>query len=261
MDLNLSGKNALVCGGSKGLGFAAAIELAKLGARVVLLSRNEERLRSAVNKLDSINNLRNDFLALDISDIENLERSILLLQGEMPIHILINNTGGPSGGTMMDANSDEFLIAIKKHIGASHCLAKLLVPVMKTENYGRIINVVSTSVRQPIPGLAVSNTTRGAMASWSKTLSNELAPFGITVNNVLPGTTKTERIDELIESWQNSWGLSEEGVRKRLIEQIPMGRFGETEEFAALVAFLASPAASYITGTSIPVDGGKIKSI
>lgn len=261
MNLNLQGKNALVCGGSKGLGLASAIELAKLGARIILLSRSQERLSKAVETLNDINGQRNDFLSLDLSDTDDLVGKITMLTNEMPIHILINNSGGPSGGQLLEAEGNEFLQAIQQHIIASHTLVQLLSPKMKEENFGRIINIVSTSVRQPIGGLGVSNTTRGAMASWAKTLSGELAPHGITVNNVLPGTTKTERIEELIGSWQTAWGLSEEGVRKKLIDQIPIGRFGEAEELGSAVAFLASPAAAYITGVSLPVDGGKIKSI
>ena len=256
MNLDLKGKNALVCGGSKGLGFASAIELAKLGAKVVLLSRSEDRLRKAVEQLDKINGLQNDFLSLDLSNEKDLISKINMLLNEMPIHILINNTGGPSGGLLLDAEGEEFLKAMHMHLIASHHLTKLISPVMKKENYGRIINIISTSVRQPIGGLGVSNTTRGAMASWSKTLSNELAAHGITVNNVLPGTTKTERIEELIGSWQKSWEMTEDEVRRTLIDQIPMGRFGEAEELGATVAFLASPAAAYITGVNLPVDGG-----
>ena len=261
MNLDLTGKNALVCGGSKGLGLASAIELAKLGAKIVLLSRSEKRLRNAVEILDQINGQQNDFLSLDLLDKNDLNSKISMLLNEMPIHILINNTGGPSGGLLLDAEDESFLKAINMHLLASHKLTKLISPVMKKENYGRIINIISTSVRQPIGGLGVSNTTRGAMASWAKTLSNELAPHGITVNNVLPGTTKTERIEELIGSWQASWKMTEEEVRKTLVDQIPMGRFGEAEELGSTVAFLASPAAAYITGVSLPVDGGKIKSI
>lgn len=261
MNLNLKGKNALVCGGSKGLGFASAKELAALGAKVILLSRSQERLKQAVEILDRINGIKNDYLSIDLSNTLDLTSKIGMLLNEMPIHILINNTGGPSGGALLEAQGNEFLSAMQSHIIASHTLVQLLSPKMKSEKYGRIINIVSTSVRQPIGGLGVSNTTRGAMASWAKSMSNELAPFGITVNNVLPGTTKTERIDELIGSWQIAWNQDEAGVRKTLIDQIPLGRFGEPEELGSTVAFLASPAAAYITGVSLPVDGGKIKSI
>lgn len=261
MNLNLSGKRALVCGASKGLGLATAIELANLGAELILLARSEEALQKAVIDLDEINGLSNSYLQADLLDHKDLNEKLndLLVSG--PIHILINNTGGPAPGQLLSANSTEFERAFKMHVLASDLIAKLLIPGMKDSSYGRIINIVSTSVRQPIAGLAVSNTIRGAMASWAKTLSNELAEDQITVNNILPGTTNTERIQELISGWQKQLGKPRKEVEEMLMTQIPMGRFASPEEIASVIAFIASPAASYVTGTNIPVDGGKIKSI
>ena len=262
MNLNLKNKNALVCGGSRGLGEASAIELALLGANVVLLARNEERLKSVLNNLDTSKGQQHSFIVVDFSEGEqSLKEKIDGLIANKNIHILINNTGGPKGGDLENANPDELVNAFNHHILTAHALVKWLKRGMLEDNYGRIINIVSTSVRQPIKGLAVSNITRGAMASWAKTLSMELAPTGITVNNILPGTTKTERVDEILLSRQKLYNLTPEQSVQSMMQEIPFGRFATPEEIGGVVAFLASPAASYITGTSIPVDGGKIKSI
>lgn len=261
MNLDLSGKSALVCGGSKGLGYGSAVELAKLGCQIVLLARSEEKLHANISELDKLNGLKNSYICVDLLDINDAIRKITEVTSANPIHILINNTGGPSAGTIQEATSEELSRAFNMHIIASQEISRCLIPFMTSEGYGRIINIVSTSVRQPIPRLGVSNTIRGAMASWSKTLSTELASTGITVNNVLPGTTKTSRIDELMNAMKDAQGISLDEVRDNFLKEIAMGRFAEVEEIASLVAFLASPAASYITGTSIPADGGKIKSI
>ena len=263
MNLDLKNKNALVCGASRGLGEATAIELSKLGANVLLAARNKERLKSVFyNKLDCSQNQKHDFVVIDFSESEKKLKEIIdALLVDKNIHILINNTGGPKGGDLENASSDELLKAFNNHILTAHALVKWLKPGMVEDNYGRIINIVSTSVRQPIKGLAVSNVTRGAMASWAKTLSMELAPTGITVNNILPGTTKTERVDEILLSRQKLYDLTPEEAMQSMLQEIPFGRFATPEEIGGVVAFLASPAASYITGTSIPVDGGKIKSI
>ena len=262
MNINLTGKNALVCGASRGLGAATAIELAELGATVTLLARNEENLKSVLQKLSTSENQTHDFMVADFAKGETvLKPQITQLLAQKNIHILINNTGGPSGGTMENASVTDFTTAFHNHLVISHLLVGWLKPGMLTDNYGRIINIVSTSVRQPIKGLAVSNVTRGAMASWAKTLSAELADTGITINNVLPGSTKTERLDELLVSRQKLYGMTAQESEQSLLDEIPFGRFATPEEIAGVVAFIASPAASYMTGTSIPVDGGKIKSI
>ncbi|MEO1259265.1 MAG: SDR family oxidoreductase [Bacteroidota bacterium] len=262
MDLNLKNKNALVCGGSRGLGEASAIELALLGANVFLLARNKERLKKVLNKLDTSQGQQHGFITADLSEGPTvLKEKIDKIIARKNIHILINNTGGPKGGNLQNATAEQFLEAFNNHILTAHNMVKWLKSGMVADQYGRIVNIVSTSVRQPIKGLAVSNVTRGAMASWAKTLSMELASTGITVNNVLPGTTKTERVDEILLSRQKLYGYTpEESVNSMLLE-IPFGRFATPEEIGAVVAFIASPAASYITGASIPVDGGKIKSI
>lgn len=261
MNLNLTNKNALVGGGSKGLGKATAIELAKLGTNITLISRSEERLQAAVADLPASENQTHDYIVADSSNTVDLRKKVLQLLEQKPIHILINNTGGPKGGPIMEADPVAFLQAFNNHLICNHLLTQLVTESMKKEGYGRIINITSTSIRQPIPGLGVSNTTRGAVASWAKTMSLELAPFGITINNILPGTTRTSRIKEILTAIADNQGVTYEQVEEQWRTQIPMGRFATPEEIGAVVAFIASPAASYITGTNIPVDGGRIKSI
>jgi len=257
MNINLIGKNALVCGSSKGIGKASAIELSKLGANVTLLSRSADQLMDAINELDQSKNQKHNFIVADTSKTEELQSKIKQLVGQYPIHILVNNTGGPAGGAILSATTDDFLSAYQNHLLTNHLLAGLVVPGMKKSGYGRIINIISTSVKIPLKGLGVSNTTRGAVASWAKTLSNELGPFGITVNNVLPGATATDRLSEIINNKADKSLSSKDEVIQHMVDEIPMARFGQPQEIAAAVAFLASPAASYITGVSIPVDGGR----
>ena len=261
MNLNLSGKVALVCGGSKGIGYASAVELAKLGARIILVSRTEASLQSRVKELSQINDQEHEYIAVDMSDRSALGEGVKKHLDKGPIHIVLNNTGGPPAGSIVRATPDQFLAAMQGHLLVNHSLAQLLIPGMREAGYGRIINMVSTSVRQPIDGLGVSNTTRGAVASWAKTLSTELAPDGITVNNVLPGATKTERLEQIIDARTESSGRKKDVIVETFLDEIPMYRFAEPEEIGSMVAFLASPAAAYITGVSIPVDGGRIRCI
>ncbi|MFY7828872.1 MAG: SDR family oxidoreductase [Flectobacillus sp.] len=259
MNLDLRNKNAIVCGSTQGLGKASAIELALLGANVTLVARNETSLQKAILDLDTSLGQQHHYFVADFSYPEQVKLGIEQHLATFPeIHILVNNTGGPKGGPILEATIEEFTKTYSNHLICNHILVQACVPSMKKEGFGRIVNIISTSVKQPISGLGVSNTTRGAVASWAKTLASELAPFGITVNNVLPGSTKTARLDSLIESRMNATGTSREEVEKALQVDIPAKRFGESEEFGAAVAFLCSPAASYITGVSLPVDGGKI---
>ena len=259
MDLDLTGKTAVVCGSTQGLGYASAVELALLGANVVLIARNEEKLKEAVKTLDSSKGQSHQLLVADFADVNNVISAInKFLDAGSIAHILVNNTGGPAAGTVLSATADEFLQAFNDHLLCNHVLVKALVPGMKASKFGRIINIISTSVKQPIAGLAVSNTIRGAVASWSKTLATELGPFGITVNNVLPGFTKTVRADYVIQKKVTETGKTEEEVMKVLVSEIPARRIGEPKEFAAAVAFLASPAAAYINGINLPVDGGRL---
>jgi 3-oxoacyl-[acyl-carrier protein] reductase len=262
MNLDLNRKRAIVCGSTQGLGKACAVEIALLGASVTLMARNEGALQKTKAELDTRQGQNHDYLVADFSDVEQVRNRVgKFVSSNPPVHILVNNTGGPKGGPIVDSELQEFTGAFSAHLLCNHVLAQAVIPGMKAEHYGRIINIISTSVKQPIPGLGVSNTIRGAVASWAKTLAGELAPFGITVNNVLPGMTKTGRLDSLIKSKSEKSGESVEQVMEEMVAEIPAGRFAEPVEFAAAVAFLATPAAGYINGINLPVDGGRTSSL
>ncbi len=258
MDLNLSGKKALVCGGSDGIGRAAAEELARMGATITLLARNAEKLKAVAKNLNNSHNQKHESLVADFDDPITLESVVsdYLRKGNR-FDILINNTGGPPAGPAHTANIDEFVNAFRQHLICNQVLVKLLLPGMKEAGAGRIINVISTSVKVPLPNLGVSNTIRGAVGNWSKTLANELGQYNITVNNVLPGATETGRLKAIIENKAKKTGQSEESVVEAMTREVPMKRFAKPIEVANAIAFLASPAAAYINGINIPVDGGR----
>jgi len=259
MNLDLIGKNTLVCGSSKGIGKASAIELAELGANVTLVARNEDLLKATLSELDTSHYQRHNYLVLDFADYKSVEAKMQqhLKAENIVYHILVNNTGGPAGGAAIDATPEQFMQVFNNHLLCNHVITKLLVDGMRQSGYGRIINIISTSVKQPINGLGVSNTIRGAVANWAKTLANELGQYGITVNNVLPGATSTDRMSEILESKSQKSGLNIDAIAEEMKKEIPMRRFAEPNEVAAAVAFLASPAASYINGINVPVDGGR----
>jgi 3-oxoacyl-[acyl-carrier protein] reductase len=262
MDIDLRGKRAIVCGSTKGIGKAAALELASLGCGVTLVARDEQALNKVQSELSSASGQKHSHIAADFSDPEGLRKKILAFAANAPpIHILVNNTGGPKGGAVLDAELEEFRSTFAQHLLCNHILVQAVVGGMRAEGYGRIINIISTSVRQPIINLGVSNTIRAAVAGWAKTLANELGPYGITVNNVLPGSTKTTRIDQVIQERAKRLGQSPEQVRAGMIAEIPAGRFADPAELAYAIAFLASPAAAYINGVSLPVDGGRTSSL
>lgn len=261
MDLDLTGKRALVCGASEGIGRATAFELATLGASVTVLARREAALREVVDGLPRGTSQSHGFIVADMADGDDLREEAAALASESPVHILVNNTGGPPAGRAIEASIDAFLDAYRRHLLANQILAQALVPGMREAGYGRIVNVISTSVYEPIPNLGVSNTTRGAVASWAKTLSRELAADGITVNNVLPGFTETGRIAQIVGNEMQKTGASEAEVRQRMAAAVPAGRFAQPQETAAMIAFLCSPAAGYVNGQSIAVDGGRMNSI
>ena len=258
MNLTLKGKRALVCGSTQGIGKATAIELALLGAEVILTARNEEQLKKVSSELDSSTGQNHKYIAVDFSNPQLLQELVIKeIESNGNIHILVNNTGGPAAGPIASAKTEEFTNAFNQHLICNHLLVQACMEGMKKDHYGRIINVISTSVKLPLKGLGVSNTIRAAVANWSKTLSIELASFGITVNNVLPGATNTVRLSSIIENKSKRTGISQEEIKKEMLHEIPAGRFADASEIANAVAFLASPAAAYINGINVPVDGGR----
>lgn len=261
MNLNLTGKRAVVCGSTQGIGKAAAIELALLGANITLLARNEEKLKDTLHDIPDLGTLGHHYLVADFSDPDNLRSVITSYVSESRVDILVNNTGGPPAGPAAGAKIDEYLTAFNTHVICNQILLQAVLPGMKESGFGRIINVISTSVKTPLKGLGVSNTIRGAVASWAKTIAAELGPFGITVNNVLPGYTLTSRFESLRSSRSEKEKKSEEQVEKEMVSDIPAGRIADASEIGAAIAFLASPAASYINGINLPVDGGKTPSL
>lgn len=261
MHLSLEGKNAVICGSSQGIGLAIAEELALLGANCTLMARNETSLQSAVQTLDIALRQQHGYLVADFNKPDLVKKAIENHIKKQPVHILINNTGGPPAGSVLDAKEDDFRLAFDQHLVCSHILTMACLPGMKEAQYGRIINIISTSIRIPITNLAVSGTIRGAMASWAKILSNEVGQFNITVNNILPGFVKTQRLQSLIEGNAKKQNVDTSVIEGRMINEIPMRRFAEASELAAVAAFLASPAGSYVNGVSIPVDGGKTGSL
>ncbi len=271
MNTSLIGKRALVCGSTQGIGLAAAVEIASLGASVTLLARNVDRLKQVVKELprggpgQEGGEQKHRWIAADFFDPASVREAVRTeidpAAGGGPYHILINNTGGPPAGSAIDATPEQFIAAFQSHLICNQILVQALLPGMKSAKYGRIINIISTSVKQPIPGLGVSNTIRGAVASWAKTLAGELGPFAITVNNVLPGFTSTERLGAIITGRAKKQGTTEKQVADEMMGSIPLGRFAGAEEIGAAIAFLASPAAGYINGINLPVDGGRLSTL
>ena len=261
MHLSLEGKNAVICGSSQGIGLAIAEELALLGANCTLMARNEEALQAAIKTLDIALRQQHGYLVADFTKTENVKQVIQQHVQQHPVHILVNNTGGPPPGSVLTATEEAFMQAFNQHLIVNQLLAQAVIPSMKEANYGRIINIISTSIRIPITNLAVSGTVRGAVAVWAKILANEVGQYNITVNNILPGYTQTQRLESLIQNTAQKRGVAKEVIENELQQEIPMKRFGEASELGAVAAFLASPAASYVNGVSIPVDGGKTGSL
>ena len=260
MIIDLSGKRALVAGSTKGMGKATALLFSELGAEIILVARNQDLLDKVKSELSVSRGQSHDSICADFSNPDQLNIKVNDFMGEFPpIHILVNNTGGPPPGEISKGTTAEFLDGFNKHLICNQILAQSLVAGMKKEKYGRIINIISTSVKQPIRGLGVSNTIRGAVASWAKTLASEVAPFGITVNNILPGATNTERLHSLFQSMSEKRGVDLEDVKAEWIQEIPAGRVAEPEETAYAIAFLASEYAGYINGVNLPVDGGRLQ--
>ncbi|MFT4801459.1 MAG: 3-oxoacyl-[acyl-carrier protein] reductase [Flavobacteriaceae bacterium] len=260
MNLNLKNKNALICGSTAGIGKASAMELADLGVNITLIARNEDKLKQVLSELSTNQGQNHNYMVADFSDPNSLKET-LSNNISRNYHILLNNTGGPKGGPILNADLSEFTDTFSQHLLCNHILVQAIVSGMKENGYGRIINIISTSVKQPIEGLGVSNTIRGAVANWSKTLAAELGPFGITVNNVLPGATATERLDQIMVNVGKKIGKSPEEASEVMRSVVPARRFAQPEEIAYAVVFLASEAAGYINGVNLPVDGGRTKSL
>lgn len=260
MDLQLNDKYALVCGSTAGIGKATAMALASEGVHVTMVARNEDKLEQCLSELP--NQERHSYIVADFSNPEALQSKVTkFIDAHHGFHILVNNTGGPAGGPIFNAKINEFEKAFAQHLKCNHLLVQCVVPFMKEQEYGRIINIISTSVKQPLEDLGVSNTIRGAVASWSKTMANELGEYGITVNNVLPGATGTDRLKDIITNKSDKTGRSEADVADAMKSGIPLKRFARPEELAHAVTFLASSCASYINGINLPVDGGRTKSL
>ncbi len=260
MLIDLSQKTALVCGSTQGIGKAIAVEMANSGATICLLARNEESLKQVLNELPHPNGQEHFYILADFNNTKSLMAALDSIK-DRPIDILVNNTGGPAAGPANEALPEQFLIAFHQHLICNQVLVQALLPGMKSRSWGRIINIISTSVKVPLKNLGVSNTIRGAVASWSKTLANELGQFGITVNNILPGATSTERLQNIIKNNAVKKGISEDAARLEMLHEIPAGRFANAQEPAYAAVFLASDQAAYINGINIPVDGGRTGSL
>lgn len=258
----LAGRRAIACGSTQGIGRACAMQFARLGAEVTLVARDEAALRRVRDELPAGEGQQHRFLCADFNEPDALAEKVRAYLAETgPVQILLNNSGGPPSGPILEAKTADFVSAFARHVICNQLLVQAVLPGMKESGYGRIMNIISTSVKEPIPGLGVSNTTRWAVAAWAKTLAGEVAKYGITVNNILPGYTDTARLAELIGAKAQRGGISEDAVRQEMIGKIPMGRLGTPEEIAAAAGFLAAPAASYVTGINLPVDGGRTGSL
>lgn len=261
--MDLINKKAIVCGSTQGIGRSTAQKLAQMGASVILVSRNEEKLSKVLTDLPIVDKAqKHEILIADFTKPSSLKDVLAdFMGGGQIVHILVNNTGGPPGGPIKDANTQEFINAFNQHLICNHILVQAVYPGMIDANYGRIINVISTSVKQPIEGLGVSNTIRGAVANWSKTLASELGPHGITVNNVLPGATATDRLTDILHNVSKKINGTYEDAENMMKNVTPAKRFAQPEEIAGAISFLASSEASYINGINLPVDGGRTKSL
>lgn len=256
---SLEGMNAIVCGSTQGIGRAIAVEFARLGATVTLMARNADGLAKVLAELPRDRQQAHRTVETDFADWKSVQQKAAAhVAAHGPIHILVNNTGGPPAGPAFEASPEDYLKAMSQHVACNQALVQVVAPGMRDAKYGRIINVISTSVLMPIKGLGVSNTVRAAVANWARTLAAEVAPLGITVNNVLPGFTRTARLESLIKGRASRAGSTPEEVERDMIGSVPAKRFGAPEEIAAVAAFLASPAAAYVNGVNLPVDGGRL---
>jgi 3-oxoacyl-[acyl-carrier protein] reductase len=261
MIIDLKDKTALVCGSSTGIGRETAMQFAQAGARVILLARNPNKLQEVLKELDTSHRDDHTYLVADFSNYKEVSDVVSAFAKANTIHIIVNNTGGPAPGLLLDAEVDAFEQAFTQHVKCNQVILQACAPGMKEAGYGRVINVISTSVKAPIEFLGVSNVTRGAVASWAKTLATELGSFGITVNNVLPGFTATDRLDKIITGKAKRAGQTDDDAAAVMKSHVPARRFATPDEVANAITFLASDKASYINGINLPVDGGRTKSL
>lgn len=261
MDLGLRDRVALVAGSSRGLGRAIAEELAAEGVHLVLCARGEAALREVRAAVEQ-RGVRAVSVAADLAEPEHVERVVTAAQREFGrVDVLVTNAGGPPAGPFESHTPEAWRQAVRLTLESALNLTRAVLPGMKERRWGRILHVTSIAVKQPVDGLILSNSVRAAVTGFARTLANEVAPWGITVNCLLPGYTRTDRLEELAQRNAEARGTSPEEARAQWEREIPMGRLGEPREFAALAAFLASERASYITGTSVPVDGGWVRSL
>jgi 3-oxoacyl-[acyl-carrier protein] reductase len=260
MDFQIKNKTAIVCASSQGLGKAAALELASEGVNLVISSRNEETLLSVKKEIETSTNAKIVSVVADLNKPKDIDNLYAKANSELgPIDILINNAGGPPPSNFDSLNDEDWLKAFNLTMMSSIRLSKLVLPDMKERNWGRIINISSVSVKTPVPGLFLSNSLRMGVLGWSKALSDEVASKGVTVNSVCPGSTRTARITNIFQSQSEAMGKTIEEIESHAAANIPMLRIGEPKELAALIAFLASERASYMTGLAIQVDGGSAR--
>ena len=259
MNLFLNNKHAIICGSTDGIGKASALLMAQRGASLTLVARNQKKLDQTLSELSTDHGQVHYSVCADFNDPDQLKEKITNYMKVIvnQANILVNNSGGPHGGALIDAKEDEFREAFERLLICNQIMAKAVVPSMIELGEGRIINIISMSVNQVIPGLGVSNTIRGAVAQWGKTLALELGQFRITVNNILPGYTATTRLQDLAESKGESLGVPPNAIRESWAKNTSLNRLGEPEEIASAVAYLASEAASYINGHDLSVDGGR----
>ena len=261
INLKMPGKNVLVCGSSAGIGKATAHVFAQMEANVILMARNQQKLQTVLASLTRVGNQKHHAIVADFFKPQEVEARIKAYLNDNPIHVLINNTGGPDTGPLLQKSSEDLLKFLNQHLICAHLLAQAIVPAMKTTGYGRIINIISNSAKQPLPNMGLSNTIRAAVANWAKTLSTELGTAGITVNNILPGTTDTKELDTIINDKANKQGKTRADIVQQMHALCPLRRFADPIEIAWAIGFIASPKATYINGINLVIDGGKTLSL
>ena len=260
MDLSIKGKNALVCASSQGLGKSAAVDLAKEGVNLAICSRNKDKINLVKEEIEQTSEVKVVAIETDLSSEKDISALFQEAKKELKtIDILINNNGGPPPSTFEELTDEDWQKTFNSTMMSAIRLSKLVLPDMKKNKWGRIINISSVSVKTPVNGLFLSNSIRMGVLGWAKALSDEVAPYGITVNSVCPGTTKTERIEQILNAQSESSGKDKSEIEEAMANSIPMLRIGEASDLSALITFLASEKASYMTGLAVQVDGGSAR--